>query len=299
MRALVTGATGFIGRRLVQLLEQPVVLTRDPQRAQQTLGAAVRAYAWNPESGPPPAEAFRGVETLFHLAGDPVAEGRWTAEKKRRIRESRLRGTRNLVTALGTLNERPAVLVCASAVGYYGDRGEQVLEEASGPGGDFLAEVCRAWETEAGRARALGLRVATPRTGIVLGRGGGALARMLPPFRLGLGGPLGSGRHWMPWIHVDDVAGLYLHAAATPAVTGAINAVAPAPVTNREFTRILAGVLRRPAIFPVPAFALKLAFGEMAGILLASQRVVPRVAEQTGYTFRYPTLETALRAILQ
>ena len=296
MRALVTGATGFLGRRLLNSLTRPVVLSRDPERARRALGEAAQPFGWKPEAEPPPAEAFRGVEAVFHLAGEPVAEGRWTAAKKERIRQSRVRGTRNLVTAIESLPERPRLLVSVSAVGFYGDRGEEVLEETAGPGSDFLAQVSREWEAEAGRASSLGVRVVTPRIGIVLGQGGGALAKMLTPFKLGLGGRLGSGRQWMPWIHLDDVVGLMLHAAEKNEISGAMNTVSPTAVTNSEFTRTLASVLRRPAIFPVPALAIRLAFGEMAEVLLASQRVVPRVAEKTGYRFRYPGLAEALRA---
>lgn len=296
MRALVTGATGFIGKRLVKNLTRPVVLSRNPERARRLLGPDVEIFLWDSETGPPGPGAFRGVEAVFHLAGEPIAEGRWTAARKLRIRESRVRGTRHLVTALESLSERPRVLVSASAVGYYGDRGDAVLEETAAPGSDFLAEVCRDWEAEAARASTLGVRVVTPRTGIVLDKSGGALARMLPPFKLGLGGRLGSGRQWMPWVHLDDLVGLLLHAAAKNEISAAMNAVGPAPVTNREFTQTLASVLKRPAIFPVPAFALQVLFGEMASVLLGSQRVVPRVAESTGYRFRCPTLAEALRA---
>ena len=293
MRALVTGATGFIGRRLVRELDRPLILSRRPEVARKILGAA-EVHAWNPEEGPPPAEAFEGVEAIFHLAGDSVASGRWTAAKKARIRRSRVQGTANLVEGLRNLKSRPRVLVSASAVGYYGSRGDEVLEEASAPGTDFLAGVSVAWEAEAGRARALGLRVVTVRNGMVLGAGGGALARMLLPFKLGLGGRLGDGRHWMPWVHLDDVVGLMLDAAKSE-ISGAMNAVAPEPVINQEFTRTLARVLHRPAIFPVPRFALALLFGELSTLLVASQRVVPRVAERTGYKFRFTSLEEALR----
>ena len=296
MRALVTGATGFIGRKLVASLEQPVILSRRPEIAKQILGD-VQTYAWDPEAGPPPAEALGGVEAVFHLAGESVAAGRWTTQRKERIRESRIRGTRNLVAGLEAQKERPRVLVSASAVGYYGSRGDEILEEDAKPGGDFLAEVCQAWEAEANRASQFGVRVVTPRIGIVLGKGGGALAKMLTPFKLGLGGRLGSGEHWMPWIHLDDLVGLMLHAAKKE-ISGALNAVGPAPVTNREFTRTLASALDRPAIFPVPEFALGLMFGELASVLLASQRVVPRVAEKTGFQFQYPSLEGALRDIV-
>jgi len=293
MRALVTGATGFIGRRLVRELDRPLILSRRPEVARKILGAA-EVHAWNPEEGPPPAEAFEGVEAIFHLAGDSVASGRWTAAKKARIRRSRVQGTANLVEGLRNLKSRPRVLVSASAVGYYGSRGDEVLEEASAPGTDFLAGVSVAWEAEAGRARELGLRVVTVRNGMVLGAGGGALARMLLPFKVGLGGRLGDGRHWMPWVHLDDVVSLMLDAAKSE-ISGAMNAVAPEPVINQEFTRTLARLLHRPAIFPVPRFALALLFGELSTLLVASQRVVPRVAERTGYKFRFTSLEEALR----
>lgn len=296
MRALVTGATGFIGRRLVASLEQPVVLSRRPDVARQTLGD-VKAYAWEPGAGPPPAEALEGVEAVFNLAGESVAGGRWTAKRKSRIRASRVIGTRHLVAGIQAQGHRPRVLVSASAVGFYGSRGDEVLEEDSKPGNDFLAELCQAWEAEANRAKELGVRVVTPRIGLVLGKGGGALAQMLIPFKLGLGGRLGDGRHWVPWIHLDDLVGLLLHAAKNK-ISGAVNAVGPAPVTNREFTRALASALNRPAIFPVPEFALRLIFGELASVLLASQRVLPRVAEKTNYRFRYTSLEQAFGDIV-
>jgi len=298
MRALVTGATGFIGRRLVGKLTKPVVLSRDPESARRSLGGDVEVHGWDPEAGPPVYDLLRGVDTVFHLAGEPVAEGRWNEPKKSRIRKSRLLGTRHLVTAIEAMGERPKVLVSGSAVGFYGDRGDEELDESSAPGADFLAAVCQEWEAEAERAASLGVRTVRIRTGVVLDRSGGALPRMTLPFRFGLGGRLGNGRQWMPWIHLDDLVGLLLHAAQNPAVTGAMNGVAPAPATNREFTRRLAAVLRRPAIFPVPALALRAAVGEFAGILLASQRVLPRVAEKTGYRFRYAGLEEALRAAL-
>ena len=295
MRALVTGATGFIGRRLVRSLERPVVLTRKPDPAKKLLGD-VEAICWEPESGPPTRQAFKGVDTVFHLAGEPVAEGRWSSAKKDRIRDSRVLGTHNLVTALESLQERPRVLVCASAVGIYGSRGDEFLDETSKPGEDYLAEVCQAWEEEARAADPLGIRVVAVRIGIVLGPGGGALQKMLLPFKLGLGGRLGSGRHWMPWVHLEDVIGLLHHAAATNEIAGAMNAVSPAPVTNSEFTRTLAAALHRPAVFPAPEFALRFALGEVTSVLLASQRVLPKVAEKTGFQFRYPALEGALRA---
>ena len=297
MKALVTGATGLVGRRLVRELEGAAVLGRDPTRARAKLGD-VTAFAWQPQVGPPPAEAFSGIDVVFHLAGEPVAEGRWTKDKKRAIRESRVEGTKNLVNALKSLKNRPGVLVAASAVGYYGDRGDEELVEGARPASTFLAEVCMAWEAEASKAAELGLRVVAARTGIVLAPDGGALARMLPPFRLGLGGHLGNGRQWMPWIHVDDVVGLLLHAARTEAVQGPMNVVSPSPVTNRDFTRTLGKALRRPALLPVPRFGLRAAFGEMSQILMASQRALPKVAQDTGYRFCYEQLRPALDACL-
>jgi len=235
---------------------------------------------------------------VFNLAGEPVAEGRWTAERKRRIRDSRVLGTRNLVAGLAGLESRPQVLVTASAVGYYGDRGDEALDETSSPGHGFLADVCVEWEREALAAERLGIRVVCVRTGIVLARGGGALARMLTPFRMGAGGKLGDGRQWMPWINLDDEVGILLHAMNDDRIHGAINAVGPRPVTNAAFTRALGHAVHRPAFLPMPKTALRLAFGEMSVILTASQRVLPKEAERTGYTFKHPELAGALAAVL-
>ena len=295
MRVLVTGASGFIGRRLVSKLKGAVVLSRDPEAARRALGD-VEAHRWEPAEGPPPAAALEDVEAVFNLAGESVA-GRWSTERKRKILESRVNATRNLVSAIAARRSgaRPAVLISASAVGYYGPRGEDLLDESAPAGDDFLAEVCVAWEAEAARAREVGVRVVSPRIGIVLGPGGGALRSLLRPFKLGLGGRLGDGKQWMSWIHLDDVVGLLLHAKETRAVAGAMNTVAPAPVTNREFTRALGAALMRPALLPVPSFALRIALGEFAGALLGSQRVEPRVALATGYRFAWPSLDEALR----
>jgi uncharacterized protein len=299
MRALVTGATGFIGHHLLRRLQQPVVLSRNPEEAQRALAQFnVQALVWNPVAGPPPQEAFAGVEAVFHLAGDPVASGRWTPEKKQRIRQSRELGTRHLVQALQQMQPRPRVLVSASATGWYGNRGDEILNESSPPAGDFLGEVCQAWEREARAAEALGVRVVCIRTGIALGPAGGALKQLLLPFRLGLGGPLGNGRQWMPWIHVDDLAALYVHAADCTTVAGPINGVAPNPVTNKQFTKALGAAVHRPAILPAPYFALRLALGEFAQVLFDSQRVVPQAAQASGFQFSYPQIDAALRAIL-
>jgi len=300
MPALVTGATGFVGHRLLAKLQQPVVLSRDAAKAEQSLKPfGAKAFAWEPQSGPPPATAFEGIDTVFHLAGDPVAEGRWTAAKKARIKDSRVIGTRNLVAGLRNLPTKPRVLVNASAVGIYGSRGDEALDETSAAANDFLADVCIGWEREAGAARELGVRVVPIRIGVVLGENGGALAKMLPPFQFGLGSPLGSGQQYMPWVHLDDLVELMLFAAREERVTGPVNGVAPNPVTNREFTKTLGRVLGRPTFLPpVPGFVLRAMLGEFANVLLQSQRVNPRAAEGAGFTFKFRELEAALRDIL-
>ena len=299
MRALVTGATGFIGPHLLRLLDRPVLLSRDDGRARQVVEQfELRAYPWDALKGPPPLEAFDGIDVVFHLAGDPVASSRWTDEKKRRIRESRELGTRHLVQAIGQLTERPRVLVSSSAMGWYGDHGDEILDETSPPADDFLANVCMAWEREAQAAAQFGVRVVSIRTGIVLGSDGGALKDLLTPFRLGVGGPLGNGRQWMPWIHVDDLAALFVYAAQHDNISGPLNGCAPNPVTNKQFTKTLAARLHRPAFLPVPYFALRLAFGGFAKVLFDSQRVLPKAALASGFQFQYPELGPALAEIL-
>ncbi len=299
MRAVITGATGLIGRALVACIDEPVVLSRRPERVGCTAGA--RVYAWEPLARPPPEAAFDGVECVFHLAGEPVAQGRWSAVRKAAIHDSRVVGTRHLVAALAGLAppRRPRVLVSASGVGFYGDRGDEILTETSAPGTDFLAGVCTAWEREALVATDLGVRVVCARIGIVLARQGGALARMLPAFRLAVGGRLGSGWQWMSWLHLDDVVGLLLHASRTPGIGGPMNATAPAPVRNTEFVRELARVLHRPALLPVPALALRLGLGEMSQLLLGSQRALPAVATASGYVYRHSSLGEALAAAIR
>lgn len=259
------------------------------------------AYDWDAQKTVAPPQAFEGVDTIYHLAGEPIAEGRWTAEKKVKLRESRVAGTRHLVDALARLSpaDRPQVLVSASAVGYYGDRGDELLTESASPDQGFLGEICIEWERQAARAMELGIRVVMLRIGIVLGQGGGALAQMVPAFKSWAGSRLGSGKQWVPWIHREDLVDLLLFAAEQPGLSGPVNAVAPNPVTNVEFTRLLAETLGTPTLLPpVPAFALKAMFGEFGAVLLASQRVVPQVASKAGFRFTFPELAPALRDIL-
>jgi uncharacterized protein (TIGR01777 family) len=278
----ITGGSGFLGTRLTQRLLEAKHTVRAVSRKSMESGLF--------------DDDLASADAVVHLAGEPVAQ-RWTEAVKKRIHDSRVEGTRQLVNALSRQSQRPRVLVCASAVGYYGSRGDQILTEASSPGNDFLARVVVGWEEAAQLAEPLGLRVVRLRFGMVLGHGG-ALAKLLPPFRFGLGGRLGSGHQWMAWIHIEDAVNLILFALDYAAVRGAVNATAPHPVTNEEFTGRLAIELHRPAIFPVPVFALKLAFGEMSEVLLASQRVLPTVAKSAGFRFRYSDLQAALANIL-
>jgi uncharacterized protein (TIGR01777 family) len=251
---------------------------------------------WNPARGELDAAELEGHDAAIHLAGDPIAEGRWTEEKKRRIRDSRVQGTSLLAGTLAKLKTPPRVLLSASAVGYYGDRGAETLTEASATGTDFLSGVCREWEAATEAAKAAGIRVVRLRFAVVFSGTGGALAKMLTPFKLGAGGKLGSGKQYMSWIALDDALGAILHALAHEELEGAVNVVAPQQVTNAEFTKTLGGVLGRPTLFAVPAFAARLAFGEMAdAALLASQRAEPSRLKATNYQFKYPELEGALR----
>jgi uncharacterized protein (TIGR01777 family) len=292
----ITGATGLVGRRLVEVLLSHGHSVRLLSRKALPERSGVRSSVWNPEAGPPPAEALRGTDAVIHLAGESVAQ-RWTGAVKRRIRDSRILGTRRLVEGLAALERRPRTLIAASAVGYYGSRGDEILEESALPGSGYLADVCAGWEREAAAAEELGIQVARIRIGMVLDAGGGALGRMLPAFRLGLGGRLGSGRQWLSWIHRADLAGLFFHLLDNPFM-GACNGVAPQPVTNAEFTRELGRVLRRPAVLPVPEAALRLLFGEMSEVLLASQRAVPAAAQAAGFRFQFPELAPALKNLL-
>lgn len=297
MNVAVTGASGFVGARLVdELLKAGHTLHAIGRRRSTGLPPAVQFSEWPSAQSEPPAASLATADAIVHLAGEPVAQ-RWTPEVKERIRSSRVDGTRNMVNALARQARRPQVLVSASAIGYYGSRGDEILNEDASPGEDFLARVTVDWEAEATKAERLGIRVVRLRIGMVLGEGG-ALAKMLPPFRLGLGGRLASGRHWISWIHIDDVIGLIKFALENPAVQGPVNTTAPHPATNAGFTKELAAALHRPAIFPVPPLALKIMFGEMADVLLGSQRVLPKAAQNAGFQFRHPELEAALVRLL-
>lgn len=306
----VTGATGLIGPALVAALAargtEVTVLSRDPARAKAAFGAAgaaeVQALQWDLMSEPAPAQALAGRDAVVHLAGENVAQ-RWTAKAREAIRESRVTGTRHLLEGLREAgrvdpSERPRTLVSASAIGYYGQRGEEPLDEDAPAGRDFLARVCADWELEAERASELGMRVVEVRTGVVLDSAGGALAKMLPPFRLGLGGPVAGGRQYMSWIHRDDLIGIMLAAIDDERWRGPINATAPEPVSNRDFSRALGGALGRPSLVPVPGTALRLLYGEMADIVTTGARVVPAKPLVLGYQFRHPQLAEALTSAL-
>ncbi len=297
MRVTITGGTGFIGRRLVDRLlaggHQVHLLARAPKTA---LPLEVGISIWNATAGPPPPAGLEEADAVVHLVGEPIAQ-RWTPEIKRRIRASRIDGTRHLVEGIARRSRPLPVLVSVSGVDYYGSRGDEILTESAPPGTGFLAEVCAGWEEQARAAEKLGVRVVILRLGMVLGPGG-ALALMLPWFKLGLGGRLGDGRQWMSWIHLDDVVNLILFALERPELAGVVNAVSPNPVRNADFTRTLSRVLRRPALFPVPLFGLRLLFGEMSDVLLASHRVVPKAAEAAGFKFSFPDLGPALKHVI-
>jgi uncharacterized protein (TIGR01777 family) len=293
MKITVTGASGLIGAKLVERLrargDDVTTLSRDP--------SSPGAVAWQPEDEPAPVAALAGRDAVVHLAGENVAQ-RWSDDAKRRIRSSREQGTRHLVAGIEAADPRPGVLVSSSAVGYYGPHGDEKLDEQTAAGSDFLADVCAIWEREARRAADLGLRVVNVRTGVVLDQDGGALAKMLPFFKLGVGGPVAGGDQYMPWIHVDDVVGLYLAALDGDAWEGPINASAPEPVTNKAFSKALGRALHRPALAPVPGLAVRTLYGEMAEIVTKGQRVVPRRAQELGYAFQHADLDEALRSAL-
>ncbi|HYL83106.1 MAG TPA: TIGR01777 family oxidoreductase [Candidatus Angelobacter sp.] len=301
MKILVTGSTGLVGTALVSALAHDGHTVCRLVRPQTTASGEVKAgfnVAWNPETGELGGAAV-GADAVVNLAGASIADGRWTKERKKLLGTSRIETTRALVNALAKMNARPQVLVSASAIGIYSDRGDEVLTEESKPGTDFLAALAQEWEAEARKAEALGIRVVLARFGVILAQEGGALPKMTLPFKFGAGGKLGSGRQWMSWIALEDVVGILRYALVNRAIRGALNVVAPKPVQNSEFTKVLAKAMHRPALFPAPGFALRLALGEMAdALLLSSQRVAPQKLQQLGYSFAYPELSGALKAVL-
>jgi uncharacterized protein (TIGR01777 family) len=300
MTYLLTGATGFIGRALVaKLLADGHNVCYLARQRSTTLDSRAAFFLWqNIERTLPPLETVPRIDALIHLAGESVAQ-RWTAEVKQRIRSTRVEGTRNLVTAIAKLRHKPPLLISASAVGFYGNRGDEVLTEASTPGTSFLADVCVEWEREAERAREFGLRVVHIRIGTVLGPDGGALGKMLPPFRMGAGGKIGDGRQWISWIHRDDLVRLFEFATTNETAPPVMNGTAPEPVSNATFTTALAHAVHRPALLPIPRFGLRLAFGEMSDVLFDSARVLPAAAQSAGFSFTYSRLAAALQSILQ
>ena len=295
MKVIISGASGFIGTELKRALtgrHELVCLKRKKPLRQQS---GYREILWDPQTAGDWMKEMDGADAVINLSGEPIAGKRWTAARKKELILSRLTTTRALVEAIGKAGAKPRVLLNASAIGWYGDRGAEPLEESSKPGAGFLPDLCKEWERQASKADAYGVRVVLLRTGIVLGRGGGALAKMLPPFRLGLGGPLGSGRQVMSWIHLEDEVGAIVFALENPAVKGPVNLTAPEPVSMSEFALGLGKALHRPAVLPAPAFVLKALLGEMSELLLTGQKVLPQALLSAGYRFRYPALEPALK----
>jgi uncharacterized protein len=299
MTYLITGATGFLGRRLVEmLLADGHSVNYLARKYDRSMNPRAAFHCWeNPETTLPPLSSVPRCHAVMHFAGEPIAQ-RWSDEVKQRIRASRLTGTHNLVEAIGLWKHKPNALVSSSAIGYYGNRKDEVLTEASGPGKGFLAEVCLGWEAEADRARELGVRVVKIRTGVVLGPDGGALKQMLPPFQFGVGGKFGDGKQWMSWIHREDLLRMFRFAADTEGVEGALNGTAPQPVTNAEFTHLLAKAVHRPALIPIPKFGLRLVLGEMAEFLFDSARAMPEAAIRQGFSFTYKQLQDALKPLI-
>jgi uncharacterized protein (TIGR01777 family) len=303
LKVAVTGATGLIGRAVVgELVERGdsvVALSRDAAGARSKLPDGVEAVEWaDPKGSPAPEAAFEGADGVIHLLGEPVAQ-RWSDDTKREIRDSRVLGTRNLIAGMRSAGPRLSVLVAQSATGYYGPRGDEPVTESEPAGDDFLAGVVVEWEAEVhDGAEQLGLRAPVCRTGVVLSPSGGALETMLPPFKLGVGGPVAGGRQYIPWVHLDDVVGALLFALDTEAATGPLNVTAPAPATNKEFSKALGRALHRPAVMPVPGFAIKAMYGEMATIVTTGVRAEPARLRELGYEFRQPELDAALRDVL-
>jgi len=301
MKILVTGGTGFVGRPLVRKLvennHEVVLLSRNPEAAKSALALPLTVFKWDPEASTPPKEAYQGIEGIVHLAGESIAAGRWTEKQKTKILDSRTLSTRNLLKGAVEAGLKPKALVMASAIGIYGDRGNDSLSESSPQGIGFLADVCRAWEKESQYPGLESVRKVNLRIGIVLGKDGGALQKLLPLFKLGGGGPVGNGKQWMSWIHRSDLVEMILYSLTHDNVSGAVNAVAPNPSTNAEFSKALGKAVNRPAFMPAPAIALKLAMGEMSELVLASQKVEAKKILDSGFVFTYPKIQEALDEI--
>lgn len=302
MKIVVSGGTGFIGRALCRSLVQHgmsvTVLSRDLPHAKAVLDSAIRVVKWDAVMSGPWENELDGASAVINLAGEPIAAGRWTPKRKQLLVDSRVNATRLLVQAIARCSNKPRILISASGIGFYGTSVDRVFDERNGPGSDFLAQLCVVWEGAALAAQVSGVRVVCLRNGMVLEKDGGALAKMLPPFRAFVGGPIAAGTQWLSWIHRADLIGLIEWALTNATVSGPVNAVAPEPVTMRDFCRILGKVLHRPSWLPVPKFALRLAFGELASVMTTGQRVTPKVALDEGYQFRFPRLDSALKSIL-
>jgi len=302
MNVLVTGATGFVGKRLCKKLYEQghaiTVLSRSGEKAKDAFPFPVKAFAWDASKENPPAEAFNGVEGVVHLAGEGIADKRWSESRKRAIHDSRSGGTQKLVKTISGLSKKPKVVVSASAIGWYGNRGNEELTETSSLGTGFLPEVCRDWEKPIDSLPSE-IRTVKIRIGIVLGTEGGALKKLLPIFKLGAGGPIGKGDQWMSWIHVDDLVSLLAFSINEEKAKGVLNGVTPVPVTNADFSKALGAALHRPAFMPTPAFALKLALGEMSEIVLASQKVLPKATLATGFSYQFADITSAFADIVK
>lgn len=298
MKVVVTGATGFVGQVIVKQLlsagDEVIVLTRNVAKAAITLGSSCKYFQWDDVNALPPVEAFAGADGVINLMGESISQ-RWDESTKKRMYNSRINGTRRLVEAIEKLTNKPKVFISTSAIGIYGNRGPEDINEESKVADTFLGKLCQDWENEANKARNYGAKVVIIRTGIVLGRGGGALAKMLPIFKLGVGGPVGSGNQYMSWIHIEDLASMYVEALKNNSVKGVLNGTAPYPATNKEFSKMMGKVLRRPAFLPAPEFAIKIALGEMSQIVLEGQKVLPVKFKEMNFRYRYPTLEMALK----
>ena len=300
---MITGATGFIGKELIKRLNEKgheiAALTRNSEAARFRIPVHCEIITWDPESATLPPSTLKGVDAVINLAGEGIADGRWSPERKRKITQTRVLSTRRLIDAITYMDKKPQVFVSASAIGFYGNQRDEFLDERSLKGHGFLSDVCQHWEDEILKAKDLGIRTAVCRIGMVLGHDGGALDKILPPFKLGAGGKLGSGSQWMSWIHINDLADMMIYAIENPSIDGIYNAISPNPVLNKEFTKVLGQVLKRPTLFPVPNFVLKTVLGELSDLLLGSQKVNAQKIIDTGFEFKYPKLEEALREVCE